>query len=77
MTHSLKRAIAAIRKQPRDVQDAIATRILLELEDEQAWQERFAATSDEQWDRMAGKARREIESSIPLDDFFSPKPDDS
>ena len=30
------------------------------LKDEQAWTERFEATTDEQWDRLAESARKEI-----------------
>ena len=43
-----------------DQRDAIAARILTDLKDEQAWTERFEATTDEQWDRLAESARREI-----------------
>ncbi|MFQ4139596.1 hypothetical protein PGN35_025130 [Nodosilinea sp. PGN35] len=39
-------------------QDAIATRLLAELEDEQAWQSRFDATTDDQWDNLAALVRQ-------------------
>lgn len=39
---------------------AIATRLLAELKDEQAWQVRFESTTDEQWDRLAAKVCQEI-----------------
>jgi hypothetical protein len=45
-----------IEKLPAEVQDAIATRLLAEVADEQAWAARFAATTDEQWDRLAAMA---------------------
>ncbi len=48
MTRLLKRAIAEIEKLPEDIQDAIAARLLAEAADEQAWDERFPATTDEQ-----------------------------
>ncbi|MFB2939151.1 hypothetical protein ACE1B6_28200 [Aerosakkonemataceae cyanobacterium BLCC-F154] len=38
----------------------IATRLLAELKDEQAWQVRFESTTDEQCDRLAVKVRQEI-----------------
>lgn len=60
MTELLQRAIAEIERLPADAQDAIAARILAELEDEQAWTVRFEATTDEQWARLAAMARQGI-----------------
>jgi len=40
----------------------IATRLLAELEDKQAWQSRFDATTDTQWDNLAMLVRQEIAS---------------
>jgi hypothetical protein len=70
----LQRAIAAIEKLPPDVQDAIATRLLAEAADEQAWAAQFEATTDAQWDRMAERVRRAIDEggSTPLDDVLPP-----
>ena len=70
----LQRAIAAIEKLPPDVQDAIATRLLAEAADEQAWAAQFEATTDAQWDRMAERVRRAIDEggSTPLDDTLPP-----
>ncbi|MCY3680258.1 MAG: hypothetical protein OXH16_02595, partial [Gemmatimonadetes bacterium] len=52
--------------------DAIAARIIADLKDDQAWTERFEATTDEQWDRLAESARKEIDAgdTVPLDDVF-------
>ena len=74
MTELLQRAIAEIEKLPPDAQDAIATRILADLADDAAWDARFAATSDEQWDRLAEKVRQEVASGdvTALDDVFRP-----
>jgi hypothetical protein len=74
MTEMLQRAIAAIEKLPSDEQDAIAARLLADLEDEQAWAVRFAATTDAQWDALAEMVRREIGAgeTMPLDEFFPP-----
>ncbi|HUQ70066.1 MAG TPA: hypothetical protein VM165_11110 [Planctomycetaceae bacterium] len=40
-------------------QDAIASRLLTEIEDEQQWAARFAATTDGQWDKMVDAVRRD------------------
>lgn len=37
MTELLRRAIAEIEQLPNDQQDAIATRLLAELQDEKSW----------------------------------------
>ncbi len=71
-TQLLQQAIVKLEKLPPDQQDAIATRLLAELEDEQAWTTRFEATTDEQWDRLAASVRQDIAAgdTIPLDDVF-------
>jgi hypothetical protein len=53
MTELLQRVIAELEKLPEDEQDAIATRLLAELEDERAWKVRFESTTNEQWDRFS------------------------
>ena len=75
MTELLQRAIAEIEKLPAEAQDAIATRILADLEDERAWAGRFAATTDENWNRLAAKVRREIAAgdTATLDEVFPPR----
>lgn len=72
MTELLQQAIAQIQKLPPDQQDAIAARFLEELQDEQKWETRFAATTDDQWDQMAAMVRQEIVAgeTIPLDEVF-------
>ena len=73
MADLLEQVVSEIRKLPADQQDAIAARILNDLKDEQVWTERFEATTDEQWDRLAEAARKEIAAgdTVPLDDVFS------
>jgi len=73
MTELLARAIVEIGKLPAEEQDAIATRILAELADERKWMARFDATTDEQWDRLAELARKEINSgeTEPLEDILT------
>jgi hypothetical protein len=75
MRKLLQQAIAAIEKLPAEAQDAIATRLLTEAADEQAWAAQFEATTDAQWDRMAERVRRAIaaEDITPLDDVLPPR----
>ena len=47
MTRLLKQAISEIEKLPGETQGAVAARILADLADEQGWEARFSATSDE------------------------------
>jgi hypothetical protein len=57
MTSLLQQAIAQIEKLPAADQDAVAARILADLEDEEAWAASFQATSADQWERLAAMAR--------------------
>jgi hypothetical protein len=72
MTELLQKAIAAVSKLSDEQQDAIAVRLLAELEDEQAWQVCFDATTDTQWDNLASLVRQEIAANkvVPLDEVF-------
>jgi hypothetical protein len=74
MTELLQRAIAEIQRLPAEEQDAIAARILADLEDERAWAAQFASTTDDQWARMVEQVRRDIAAgdTVPLDDVFPP-----
>lgn len=60
MTELLERAIAQLKTLPAEEQDAIAARLLAEMEDERAWKAQFEATTDDQWDRLAEMVRQEI-----------------
>jgi hypothetical protein len=74
MRELLRQAIATIEKLPVEVQDAIATRLLAEAADEQAWAAQFEVTTDVQWDRMDERVRQAIAAKdlTPLDDVFPP-----
>ncbi|MDZ8139145.1 MAG: hypothetical protein RM049_28330 [Nostoc sp. DedQUE04] len=48
---------------PVDEQDAIAARLLAEIEDEQRWKTQFESTTDAQWDGLADMVRQEIATS--------------
>ncbi len=75
MTELLRQAIAQIEKLPPDQQDAIAFRLLAELQDEHQWETLFATATDDQWDQMAAMVRQEIASgeTVPLDSVFPPQ----
>jgi hypothetical protein len=72
MTKLLQQAIAQIQQLPPEQQDAIASRFLDELKDEQKWEASFAATTDEQWEHMALMVRQEIAmgETAPLSEVF-------
>jgi len=76
MTELLRQVISEIQKLPEDQQDAIASRLMAELKDEQRWTEQFESTTDEQWDRLADMVRQEISNSetVPLEKVFPVKP---
>jgi hypothetical protein len=73
MTELLERAIAQLKALPDDEQNAIAARLLAEMEDEQTWKTQFESTTDDQWDRMAEMVRQEIAAGdiTPLAEVFS------
>ena len=75
MTELMRRALAEIEKLPAAAQDAVATRILEDLADDQAWEAQFEATSADQWNRLAEMAQHEIAAgdTIPLEDAFPVK----
>lgn len=52
--------IAQLKQLPEDRQEAIATRLLAEIQDELNWTTRFEATTDEQWEAIAQSVREEI-----------------
>lgn len=76
MTELLERAIAQLKTLPAEEQDAIAARLLAEMEDERAWKAKFEATTDDQWDRLAEMVRQEIAAGdiTPLADVFPSEP---
>jgi RNA polymerase-interacting CarD/CdnL/TRCF family regulator len=76
MTELLEQVIAQLKTLPADEQDAIATRLLAEMEDEQRWKAQFESTTDDQWDRMAEMVRQEIASGdvTPLAEVFPTQP---
>ncbi len=76
MTELLEQAITQLKNLPVDEQNAIAARLLAEMQDEQGWKVRFEATTDEQWDRLAEMVRQEIVAGdvYPIAEVFPPQP---
>ncbi len=72
MTELLEKVITELKKLPPDQQDAIASRWMDELKNEQQCTEKFESTTDEQWDQIADLVRQEISNSetTPLDKVF-------
>jgi len=77
MTELLERVIAQLKALPDDEQDAIAARLLAEMQDEQTWKAQFESTTDTQWDRIAEIVRQEIAAGdiTPLAEVFPPQPE--
>ena len=61
MTDLLEKAIDRVSKLPDEEQDAIASVIFDVLEDEQQWQNAFAASQDK-LAKLANKVRKDIRS---------------
>lgn len=60
MTELLQQAIAKIEQLSPHQQDAIASRLLTEVQDEQQWETSLNNTTDGQWEQMADMVRQEI-----------------
>ena len=77
MTELLEQVIAKLKTLPDDEQNAIASRLLAELEDERAWNTQFESTTDQQWNGIAEMVRQDIASGdiTPLSNVFPPAPD--
>lgn len=68
MTKLLEKALERVSGLPQEEQDAIASQILAELDDEAAWAKQFAAEGDK-LRRLADEARQEHRQGAtrPLD----------
>lgn len=68
----LQKALSEFEKLSADDQNAVAARWLEELKDEQIWHRKFAATTDEQWDKLADLVRKDIAKgdTASLDSFL-------
>lgn len=71
MTELLRYVVAEIEKLTEEEQNAIASRLLAELEDERQWKSRFEATTERQWNALAEMVRQDIAAGN-IDDFSTP-----
>lgn len=69
----LQQVVAEVEKLPGKEQDDVSLRFLAELADDKKWDEQFAATTDEQWERMVAYVDKQIEAGglVPLEDFLN------
>jgi len=76
MTELLRYVVGEIEKLTEEEQNAIASRLLAELEDEREWKSRFEATTERQWNALAEMARQDITAGNidSIDDFFTASP---
>jgi len=72
MTKLLQEVVAKIEQLNPEIQDAIASRLLAELEEEKKWDSSFAQTTNDQWQKMADMVKQEIMSGdiTPLEDIL-------
>ncbi|MCS3637483.1 hypothetical protein [Salinibacter ruber] len=72
MTKLMERLIGRLKRLPETQQDRYAAAYLAELDDDQRWEELFAQTTDEEWQKIASKARTEArkEESVSLEEFL-------
>lgn len=69
---AVRRVVAIIKKLPPAEQDAVSERIAAELTDDAEWEARFAATTEDQWDKMEEMVRRDVSAgdNAPIEDAF-------
>ena len=74
MNAALKKAFERAERLPEAMQESLASIILQEIEDESAWDERFAATQD-QLGELVRRARAEVveAGALPYDPSNRPK----
>ncbi|MCT7968667.1 hypothetical protein NG799_20380 [Laspinema sp. D1] len=73
MTELLRYVVAEIENLTEEEQNAIASRLLAELENERKWKSRFEATNERQWNALAEMVRQDIAAGNinSIDDVFS------
>lgn len=70
MTKLLERAVAEAARLPEEQQDAVAVRLLADLEAERAWDRAFAETTDEDLDNLVAFARSQTAGAIPVEEWL-------
>lgn len=69
----MKKFIERLQEIPEEEQDKYAATYLKELEDDQRWEELFARTTEEQWEKLIKEASEEVEKgeTVPLGEFLN------
>ena len=70
MTKLLERAVAEAAALPEPEQDALAARILAEIDDERAWDRAFAETTDDDLDNLVAFARSQAGDAIATEEWL-------
>lgn len=61
MTQLMETLIDQLHEIPEEEQDGVAARLLEDLKSERRWDELFASTTEEQWDKLEKEALDEFE----------------
>ena len=70
MTTKLQNVFKRLSRLPEREQDAVAGIIELELDGDAKWEQLFAETTDEQWDRLGEEMDvHRKESTVPIEDL--------
>ena len=70
MTHLLETAFKKLAALPEAEQNQYAAQIIKELEDEAIFDAKIAATTEEQWAKIAAKFREDDEETTSLSDLL-------
>lgn len=70
MTKLLEQAVARAARLSEPQQDALAARLLDDLEAEQAWDRAFDETTDADLDRLVSFARSQASDALPVEEWL-------
>ena len=70
MTKLLERAVAEAARLPEEQQDAVAARLLADLEAERAWDRAFAETTEKDLDNLVAFARSQAADAVPVEEWL-------
>ena len=70
MTKLLERAVAEVARLSDEQQDAVAARLLADVEAERAWDRAFAETTETDLDNLVAFARSQASSAVPVEDWL-------
>ena len=70
MTKLLERAVAEAARLPEEKQDAVAARLLADLEAERAWDRAFAETTEDDLDNLVAFARSQADDAVSVEEWL-------